>query len=186
MYKYIPEIREEVKTVDVPSGWGNIPTILLDIIQRFGIKREKALEFGVEWGYSTSAISNYFDKVIGVDTFLGDKHSGVKPDHYLETKEILKDYKNIDLIQSSYEDFIKTNDDKYDLIHIDIIHEFKPTLECAEWSIQRAPIVLIHDTMIMPEEIIACRVITGKYEQVKFYNYEESNGLAILFNPDLL
>lgn len=58
-----------------PSAWGDIPTILLDIIERFDIKRDKALEFGVEFGYSTSAIANYFDKVVGVDTFEGDIHS---------------------------------------------------------------------------------------------------------------
>jgi len=185
MREYIPIKREEVKTVNVESGWGDIHTILLDIIERFGIKRGKALEFGVEWGYSTSAISNYFDQVIGVDTFLGDRHSGYKEDHYQKSKELLKDYSNIELIQSSYEDFIANDNDKYDLIHIDIIHDYKPILECSEWAVQRAPIVLIHDTGIFPEEIKVCYELRNKYD-LEFWNYPHSNGLGILFNPKLI
>jgi hypothetical protein len=107
MIEYVPKVRDTPKLVKVISAWGDIPTILKDIIVTFNINPQIALEFGVEYGYSTSALSNYFTKVIGVDTFTGDIHSNIKQNHYKMTESILKSYKNIQLIQSSYQDFIK-------------------------------------------------------------------------------
>ena len=66
---YEPNKRETPRLANVGSAWGNIPTILKDIIERFDIKTESAIEFGVEYGYSTSALSNYFENVTGVDIF---------------------------------------------------------------------------------------------------------------------
>lgn len=82
MVKYIPTIFDNPNVNPLrPSAWGNIPTILKDIITRFNLKNKLCLEFGVEFGYSTSALSNYFESVIGVDTFVGDVHT--------QNKEIL-------------------------------------------------------------------------------------------------
>ena len=106
-----------------PSAWGDIPKILKDIILRFDLKTKICLEFGVEYGYSTSALSNYFDRVIGVDTFLGDIHTGLTEDHYQRTKNELSIFENIELIQKDFLSFINQseNDRIYDLIHIDIV-----------------------------------------------------------------
>ena len=114
--EYIPKVRDTPSVVKVVSAWCDIPTILKDIIVTFDINPQTALEFGVEYGYSTSALANYFTKVIGVDTFMGDIHSDTKTNHYKVTKRTLKNrYKNIQLIQSSYQDYIKTNNSIYDL-----------------------------------------------------------------------
>ena len=103
--EYIPKVRDTPSVVKVVSAWCDIPTILKDIIVTFNINPQTALEFGVEYGYSTSALANYFTKVIGVDTFMGDIHSNTKRNHYKVTKRTLKNrYKNIQLIQSSYQD----------------------------------------------------------------------------------
>ena len=64
MNKYIPENRYEPKIINVSSAWGDIPTIIQDIINRFNIKQNSCLEFGVEYGLSTSALANYFKIVI--------------------------------------------------------------------------------------------------------------------------
>ena len=37
---------------DMPSAWGNIPSILNELISKFNIKTDSAIEFGVEFGYS--------------------------------------------------------------------------------------------------------------------------------------
>ena len=151
MTTYEPLIIENPKTANVISAWGNIPTILKDIINRFNINPKVALEFGVEYGYSTSALANYFEKVIGVDTFIGDRHSGEKINHLKKTLNNLKEWNNIELIQSDFESFIEDNGNIYDLIHVDIIHDYEPTYRCGEWAINHSKVTIFHDTESFPE-----------------------------------
>lgn len=180
MKNYEPENRDYPKLMtNDSSAWGDIPTILKDIIDRFGIKQNICLEFGVEYGYSTSALSNYFDFVIGVDTFRGDEHTGNMSYIYEHTKENLKEFRNIGLIESSYQNFIKDNHEKYDLIHIDIVHKYDETYECGEWSVQHSDVVIFHDTESFPDVKRVCEDLSKKYD-LEFYNYPQSNGLGIL------
>jgi hypothetical protein len=71
MILYSPrKINLPPKLIDVPSAWKGLESILLDLIERFRIPRNTALEFGVDYGYSTVALSNYFSRVIAVDHLL--------------------------------------------------------------------------------------------------------------------
>lgn len=155
----------------------------MDIILRFDIKRDIAIEFGVEFGYSTSALANYFDYVIGVDTFTGDKNSGFKEDHFIDRKnDLCVEFSNIKLIQSDYKDFIAPlTEDRYDLIHIDIVHSYTDTFNCGAWAVNHSDCVLFHDTII-PEVRLACYDLASEYG-FNFFNYGYSNGLAILIKP---
>jgi len=184
---YTPTFRETPRVFSLyPSAWGNIPTILNDIIKRFNVKRNTCLEFGVEYGYSTSALSNYFKKVIGVDTFTGDIHAGIVSDHYQRTKSLLeRDYGNIHLIQSSYQDYAKTCSEKFDMIHIDIVHDYENTFACGDWSCQHSDVVIFHDTLSFPTVMKSCIDLSEKHEMT-FYNYEESYGLGILVRENLI
>lgn len=184
--EFIPNKRENLKLAEqpFPSAWGNIPSIIKDIIERFEINTSNALEFGVEYGYSTSALANYFDNVIGVDIFTGDIHSGLKEDHLEQTKSYLESYKNITLVKSDYRDFIKTNSDFYGLTHIDIIHNFEHTYECGEWAVQHSRVTIFHDTESYPEVKRACQELANNYD-LEFYNYKESYGLGILVNKKI-
>jgi hypothetical protein len=166
------------------SAWGDIPTILKDIIDRFSLKTNKAIEFGVEFGYSTSAISNYFDRVIGVDTFLGDLHAGFREDHYEMTKSNLSSFRNIELVQSTYQDYIKDHEEFFDLVHIDIVHTYDHTYACGEWAVNRSKITLFHDTELFEDVKRACSDLAEKYD-LEFYNYPFSHGLGILHNTRL-
>ena len=152
-----------------------------DIIERFDVDSTNALEFGVEYGYSTSALSNYFTNVIGVDTFTGDIHSNIKDDHLEQTKGYLEPYKNIELVKSDYKDFIKDNSDNYGLTHIDIIHDFENTYDCGAWAVQHSKVTIFHDTESFPEVKRACQELSHNYD-LEFYNYKESYGLGILVN----
>ena len=178
--KYIPLTRENLN-ISIPqdSAWGNIPTILKDIITRFKIKQEKAIEFGVEYGYSTASISIYFNEVIGVDIFTGDEHAGYKGDIYELTKTNLKSYSGIKLIKDSYQNYIKSDNNRYDFAHVDIIHTYEDTFKCGEWCVLHAELVIFHDTISFPEVYRACQDLANKYN-LDFYNYEESFGLGIL------
>lgn len=184
MIEYVPKIRDTPKILNVVSAWGDIPTIIKDIIVTFNINPQTALEFGVEYGYSTSALANHFSKVIGVDTFEGDIHSYTKRNHYKVTENKLENYKNIQLIQSSYQDYIKTNNSIYDLIHIDIVHTYNETYECGEWAVNHSKVVIFHDTISFDEVKKVCYDLSTKYG-LEFYNYPDSHGLGILINNSI-
>jgi len=47
MIEYVPKIRDTPKIVKVISAWGDIPTIIKDIIVTFNVDPQIALEFGV-------------------------------------------------------------------------------------------------------------------------------------------
>ncbi|MGD0341562.1 MAG: class I SAM-dependent methyltransferase [Bacteroidales bacterium] len=181
MILYNPKIRDYPRLVKVRSAWGKIPEILQDIIMRFNIKTDVALEFGVEQGRSTSAIANYFKRVIGVDTFCYNITSmeDSKPSNFYDVLKILRRFYNIQLIETRFEEFIKHDIyEKYDLIHVDLIHYYKPTYLCGEWSVQHSDCVLFHDTD-MPEIMKVCEDLSGKYN-FEFYNYPHYGGLGIL------
>ena len=171
MINYIPTNRHTPRLANVGSAWENIPTILKDIIERFNLKQDLALEFGVEYGYSTSALANYFTNVIGVDTFEGDPHSGFKLDHLQTTTNNLVDFSNIQLVKSDYRDYIRDNNDMYDMIHIDIIHTYNETFECGEWAIKHSKCVVFHDTLSFPDIMRVCKDLASKHN-LEFYNYK--------------
>ena len=181
-----PSIRYQVNRLEYPasllmydSSWRGLESIIADLIQRFDIPTGSCLEFGTEYGYSAVALSNYFATVTAVDTFLGDDHVGKHTDNYLEIKEKLKVWKNIRLIQSDYRDFIRDCHDRYDLIHVDILHNYKETYECGMWAAGHSKCAIFHDSESYPEVKQACFEIakdTGK----KFYNYEKYFGLGII------
>jgi hypothetical protein len=181
MIEYIPEIKDIPNVVNVISAWGQIPTIIKDIILRFKIKTDHALEFGVEEGYSTTALAYYFKNVIGVDTFRNDcwENSLERPSQYTRIKELLKDYPNIMLVESMFEDYIKTDLNWYDLIHIDILHDYRPTFDCGDWALRHSNCVIFHDTMSFPSVMQAVTDLAKKYS-FEFYNYPEDYGLGIL------
>lgn len=183
MIEYIPRERDYPPVVSGQDAtWGDISTILKDIIWRFIVPTKVALEFGVATGHSISALSYYFDRVIGVDTFREDI-TDVNPNReskLYETLILLKDYNNIQLIQTRFEEFIKeTYFHRYNLIHVDLIHNYDMTFDCGAWSLQHCDCVLFHDTMSFPDVMRAVTDLSVKYN-CEFYNYPNKNGLGIL------
>jgi hypothetical protein len=177
---YIPGRREApARTVNVESAWKGIESILSELIERFQIHTDACLEFGVELGFSTAALSSYFNRVIGVDTFCGDIHTTNKRDIYQETAQRLSPYKNIELVRSDYRDFIGEEHGVFGLIHVDIVHTFADTYACGLWSARHSQCTIFHDTESFPQVKRAVMEIaraTGK----RFFNFTESHGLGIL------
>ena len=181
MIDYIPSktIRPD-KVLFAPSAWVGLESIIKDILDTFNIQKESAIDFGVDMGYSTVAISNFFKTVTGIDHFKGDHHAGLKEGGFYEfVLDMLKPYENIKLINDSFEGFIKTNNDHYNLAHIDIVHDYQPTYDCGAWCCEHADIVLFHDTESYLEVKKAVDDLSKKYE-LKFYNYDKCYGLGIL------
>ena len=177
---YVPFRREPPRRqLQVPSAWEGIQNILGDIIERFGIETGRCLEFGVEFGFSTVALSSYFDSVIGVDTFLGDSHTANKTDIYENTLQRVAPYKNIQLVRSDYREFIRRELSCFQLIHVDIVHTFSDTYACGMWSAKHSQCTIFHDTESFPQvkrAVIEIARDTGK----RFYNFADNYGLGIL------
>ncbi|WP_425639464.1 class I SAM-dependent methyltransferase [Algoriphagus yeomjeoni] len=177
---YSPEkfVKPE-KVLTYKSGWSGLELIIEDILEMFDIERESCIEFGVEFGFSSVVFSNYFEQVKGIDTFFGDTHTDHKGDHYKETKESLREYPNIELIKSNYQDWIKLDKSNYDFAHVDIVHNYKETFECGLWAVRHSKCCIFHDTESFPEvrkAVFDIAKVTGK----KAYNYPKNFGLGII------
>lgn len=186
MIEYVPQVREDIivpkEIADKERAWGDIPNILKDIITRFGLKTNVALDLGVLFGYSTYALSLYFDKVIGVDTFKNNRFNylDMREDHYEEVVELLNICPNIELVQSLWQDYAKTETiNRYDLIHLDMIHSYRETFIAGEWALQHTDCAIFHDTISNKTVMKACDDLATKYD-FEFYNYQHSHGLGIL------
>jgi hypothetical protein len=172
-------LSEPEKLLDVVSAWKGLEMIIGDIITRFGIDREKCIEFGVEFGYSSVVFSNFFERVTGVDTFEGDIHTENKLEHFQQTRERLSPYGNIHLVKSDYRDWIVRDNQRYNLAHVDIVHSYKETFECGLWAARHSDCVIFHDTESFPEVRKAVKDIARATGQ-QLYNYPYHYGLGIL------
>ena len=181
MIEYVPRERfTPSPLLDVPTAWKEVAPVIKDILDRFEVGRGIALEFGVDYGYSTSVLSHFFDEVGGVDTFKGDVHAGDRGEGiYQQVVESMKAYPNVTLAPADYRNFIKGVRGSYDLIHIDIVHTYAETYECGEWAIQHAPVVIFHDTLSFPDVMKAVTDLAESHG-LNFYNVNEQHGLGIL------
>ena len=161
------------------QAWVGLEKIVLDIIEFSSINTERALEFGVEFGYSTAVLANYFKQVVGVDIFTGDIHAGHHGDIYELARINLKEFPNVQLVKSDYRDFIMGNMDQFDLVHVDIIHTYEDTFACGLWAAEHSYCTLFHDTQSFPEVKRAVAEIARRTNR-KFYNYRKCNGLGII------
>ncbi len=172
-------LQKPERLLNVNSAWIGLEEVIDDILVTFDVRRATAIEFGVEFGYSTVALSNFFDRVVGVDTFGGDVHTRHKGDHYKQTRRRLAPYNNIRLYKSRFEDWIARDKAQYDLAHVDIVHTYEATYACGLWSAIHSHCTLFHDTESFPDVRRAVADIcqtTGK----SFYNYPLYHGLGIV------
>lgn len=167
------------KMLEIVSAWKGLEMIIEDIIDQFGLPRERCIEFGVEFGYSAVVFSNYFKSVTGIDTFEGDIHTINKEEHFEQTKERLAPYQNIQLVKSDYKDWIAKDNQRYNLAHVDIVHNYNETFECGLWAAQHSDCTIFHDTESFPEVRRAVKDLAKKTGQ-RLYNYPQHYGLGIL------
>ncbi|MCE6991323.1 class I SAM-dependent methyltransferase [Dyadobacter sp. CY323] len=178
-------LRKPERVLDIVSAWKGLEMIIEDIIEQFHLPRKRCIEFGVEFGYSTVVFSNYFGSVTGVDTFEGDEHTVNKNEHFEETSRRLVAYPNIRLVKSDYKDWIVTDQQRYNLAHVDIVHNYKETYECGLWAAQHSDCTIFHDTESFPAVREAVKDIAKATGQT-LYNYPEHYGLGILVDTKSL
>ncbi len=167
------------RTISISTAWKGLELIIEDILDQFNIDRDKCIEFGVEFGFSTVVFSNYFKQVKGVDIFIGDEHTNYKGDHFEKTSKSLSEFENIELFKSDYKDWIKKDNEQYDFAHVDIVHNYKETYECGLWAVKHSKCCIFHDTDSFPEVRRAVYDI-AKHSEKKAYNYPYHHGLGII------
>lgn len=169
------------KLNDISSAWKGLEDYMIPLVSHFNITPTKALEFGVDHGYSTDILSKVFSSVIGVDLFEGDAHiiHEQGEEFYQNVKNRFRNT-NVEIIKSSFEDFIAKDNTFYDLIHIDIVHLYEPTFKCTEWAVSHSNLVILHDTISFPEIYRVCKDISNKHN-FEFYNIPEHHGLGVLY-----
>ena len=170
--------------IDVESAWRGLEKIIRPLMDDFDIRGNKALEFGVDYGYSTAVLANFFKEVIGVDAFEGDIHAGerkvvLEMDPFQQAQKNLAGFDNIRLIKADYKDFIKTDNSRYDLIHVDIVHTYDATFECGLWSARHASMTIFHDTESYSDVKRAVEDIARETKK-KAYNFPDHFGLGII------
>lgn len=172
------------------SPWRGLERLLPALIRDFALDPSVgAVEFGVEGGYSTAALADHFSSVTAIDHFLGDEHSGVKPDAgklERETRANLAAWPNVTVVTADCFEWMRGEVSgaaapaaRYALAHIDIIHTYQPTLHAALWGCAHADLVILHDTVSFPDVARACAeaaLLTGR----EFWNWPENFGLGIL------
>lgn len=182
---YTPVKFEKPRLAVEHSAWEGLDTIILDIIERFDLRTELALELGVDQGYSISALANYFKRVVGVDTFQTNWQTGLAriEDSNFErlhlVKKSLQSFPNVELILADADSFIEQEQHKYDLIHIDLNHGYEEVVKFGSWALEHSKCVIIHDTISYIDTMEACKFLESKCN-ISFYNYPKCNGLAIL------
>lgn len=166
----------------VPSGWTGLEKIMPALVSKFCEKRESALEFGVEYTFSTNVLAQLFGHVTGVDWFKGDEHSMLREDYSAIARANVAHRTNVELIQSSYQDWIAqaTADAHYDLIHVDVVHTYEATYACGRWAADHSPVVIFHDTNYLWPEVPNAILQIAEETDRTFYNYPDCFGLGIL------
>lgn len=173
---------EENRPISAPSAWIGLEKIIRPIAKDFNLKTESALEVGVDYGYSLSALSNVFSKVVGVDMFCGDEHAGTRDEgQYHSVLKSFSGKENVQVVKSSYQGYFQSlsNETHFDLIHVDIVHTFDETYECGKLSLEHSKCVVFHDTLSFPDVHRACEKLSVDFN-CEFHNYPHCHGLGIL------
>lgn len=138
----------------VPTSWQGIERVLPDVIERFQVDTQCAVEFGVWHTYSTAALANNFDRVYGVEPFVGDRLAGTETVPMIETsrRTLLPWGGKVTLIESGYREFlgqeVPVPKPVVGLVHIDVVHSFEMTLDCGYLThkVLNPKVIAFHDT----------------------------------------
>lgn len=169
--------------LNVTSSWRGLENYVEPILRKYKANKNLALEFGVDYGYSLYILSQIFNKVVGVDGFIGDQHCGRSQgnDFYVETLNRFKDVPNVEIKKALYQDYILTDNSFYDFIHVDIVHLYRETYECTEWCVKHSNLVVLHDTNTFPDMNKVCIDISKKYNLEYNSSITKYHGLGILY-----
>jgi hypothetical protein len=165
-----------------PSAWfghGPFASQLVSLI-----RPELTVDLGVDYGYSTFSFAYpRIGKVVGIDSFEGDVHAGVRDtyDYVIGLKKKLDDlygHHEVEIIKGYFEEVARDWNRPIDILHIDGLHTYQAVQQdFLTWSkfLNPGGVVLFHDTIIFKDDV-------GKFfdELVGHkYNFEHWYGLGV-------
>jgi hypothetical protein len=121
------------------------------------LKPQLTVELGVDQGYSLLCLArNNPGKVIGIDTFQGDKQAGVRDpvELYNAVAARCTQFDNIQLIQDTFNNVVKNWNQTIDILHIDGAHDYNSVQEdFYQWSpfVKVTGVILLHDVYAWPD-----------------------------------
>lgn len=165
------------------------------------IEPKVIVELGVQSGYSLLSFAqaikdrNLKTRIIGVDTWEGDKHTHkYDPNTLNKLKEIISKYYpdvNIELRQELFNDARKKLDGiSIDILHIDGLHTLEAVKNDFElWSplLSEDAFILFHDTKEIHDDFGVYLYWNDliKSNKYSYIDFEHSSGLGVLFNKNL-
>lgn len=173
------------RLLDVPSAWRGIEDGLADLLQTFSADLTgTAADIGVDYGFSTAALANFFPRVLGIDTFESDYQTGERDaDQYERVKALLTEagITNVELRKIDFRDWLTTVEATryYSLVHVDVLHEYQLTYQALRWAVAHSDLTIAHDTRSFSEVMRACADVAEE-TGVWFYEWDQHHGLGIL------
>lgn len=174
------------------DSWHGHVFFVRDLIEH--LRPSLIVELGVHKGDSLFAIgqsceeSNLETKIFGIDHWRGDSHAGKVDDKIFSNVSNISNnnFKNITLIQSSFDDALKSFDNQsVDIIHIDGFHSYEAAKNDFEnWfpKLKDDGVLLMHDISSLNDDFGVVDFWNEIKREFITVQFEHSQGLGILFN----
>lgn len=190
---YSPKFEYEKEFGDLSSAWEGHRYFIYDLIRN--LKPQQIVELGTYKGGSLFSMAQAVKdgkikcKLIGVDTWQGDKHTG------FYSLEIFKNVKNIskklyagvnlELIKQTFDIGSEKIDNKsIDILHIDGLHTYKAVKhDFDKWigKVKTKGIVLFHDTQEKKGDFEVYRLWNELKKKYPYFDFFHSHGLGLIF-----
>jgi hypothetical protein len=179
---------------DVVSWHGHIP-FSFDLVKN--IKPEVIVELGTHKGdsyfsFCNAVLANNLScKCYAVDTWIGDKHSGLYNNTIFENvSEYNKRFNFSTLLRIPFDKAINYfNNNDIDILHIDGLHTYEAVKhDFYSWISkvnEETGVILLHDTEVKKDDFGVYKLweeLKKEYEYT--YEFKHSNGLGVIFLAD--
>lgn len=185
---YIPEcrVRPERNLEGWPTAWHPNEEIIPDIMKRFHVYGGRVLEVGSEHGHSAIALSNYFEQVIAVDSWLQKITDQSRP-MFGVCMLNFEPYENIYPCRMPWQVFVRLHSSiqSYDLIHYDGEHCYADTYGFCSWAFDHTDVLIAHDVCNQWRDVVPALSAVAEKHGLHFYRFEEGEGLGILSRRSL-
>jgi hypothetical protein len=179
---------------DLHTPWAGHKRFSYDLIKTF--KPVRIVELGTAKGTSLFSFAQsikdggFIDsKVFAIDTWQGDKHTGIYGDdvYLFVANEIKEHYTNvrIELIRDTFDNALNFfEDNSIDLLHIDGLHTYEAVKhDFFSWlpKVKQDGIILMHDIHEFNDDFGVHLLWAELKKQYSTLEFEHSHGLGILF-----
>jgi glycosyltransferase involved in cell wall biosynthesis len=193
---YIPKFEYEEKFADAGWPWAGHKYFAYDLVAN--IKPKRIVELGTHygtslWSFSQAAKDQQIDaEIFAVDTWKGEKHSGLYGEEVFKTVNGIKNnyYQKlkINLIRKTFDEAVLGFKDRsIDILHIDGLHTYEGVKHDYEnWKnkVKSNGIVLFHDIFVKEDDFGVYKFWDELKKNHSTIEFHHSYGLGVLFLDD--